>query len=75
VARHLTLSCDACGKHATAKVEVIAGQVRRDDGIRLNADLCMACWTKLQKDYGMSDLLKGERRSFEVIDRDAIPRG
>ena len=75
MARHMTLSCDACGKHSTAKVAVVSGQIRRDDGIRLNADLCLACWTKLQKDYGMTDLLKGERRTFEVTDRDSIPRG
>lgn len=68
MARHLSLSCDACAKKEGPKVTILPSVTRREDGVRLTADLCTACWQKLQKEYGFSEHTKPNRKTFQVFE-------
>lgn len=68
MARHLSLSCDACGKKEGPKVDVTPGVIRREDGIRLVGDLCEGCWTKLKKDFKFVQHEGSSRKKFKVYD-------
>lgn len=68
MARHLSLSCDSCGKKEGPKVEIVPGVTRREDGVRLTVDLCEGCWTKLKKDFGFAQHDGSSRKAFKVYE-------
>ena len=68
MARHLSLSCDKCGKKEGPKTEIVPASLRREDGVRMTVDLCTACWSTLPKDYGFSEANKPTRKTFTVYD-------
>lgn len=74
MARYLTLSCDACGKKQTEKTPVLACHGKREDGMKFTVDLCMACWKKIENDYGVHEEETKIRREFEVVNYEDIPR-
>jgi len=68
VARHLSLSCDSCGKKEGPKVDIIPGVTRREDSARLTVDLCESCWAKLKKEFGFVQHEGTSRKSFKVYE-------
>jgi hypothetical protein len=67
MARLFTLTCDRCEKTENRQVKVITGSTRRTDGVKLNVDLCRACWSELERDYGFHSTVKPGKR-FQVVD-------
>lgn len=74
MAREYTLVCDACGKKQSARTQVLNGLGKREDGVKVEVDLCMSCWDKLVKEFNIQLVDKKSRREFEVIPYDQIPR-
>lgn len=74
MARHLSMSCDKCGKKEGPKADIVPASLRRQDGIKMTVDLCSPCWTQLQRDYGFAEANKPTRQGFKVYeDVDQIP--
>lgn len=68
MARHLSLSCDNCGKKQGPKVDIVPAVTRREDGIRYTVDLCQSCWNKVQDEFGFTEHAKPARNKFKVYE-------
>ncbi len=74
MAREYTLVCDSCGKKQSARVQILSCSGRREDGIKVDAELCTSCWDRMVKEYHLTTSEKKARRDFEVINYEDIPR-
>lgn len=71
--KHLTASCDHCGKTQGARLEVLEVQMRTSDKQRYEVDLCAKCWQSMISDYQIRQYKPRNRNAFTVIDLDSIP--
>ena len=65
-------TCDACGRDATPKNEVMVADVKLDDGTRIVGDLCQSCAQRMVKEFGLVRTARQRRKPFEVVDFDSI---
>lgn len=74
MARQFTMVCDSCGRKQTEKNPILSFSGKREDGVKYAADLCTACWRKLEEQFGFSQDESRQRRDFEVVNYEDIPR-